>query len=442
MTDAPVTIAVLGASGLIGAAIAEHLLGQGVRTVPVARRFTGAQTMLFGEAAVTHPVGEASAKDLAGLLRGLGIDVVVNCLGVLQDGPQGRAADIHEAFVSRLLDAIRMQSKPVLLVHLSVPGRAAEDATAFSRTKRAGERSIAAAEVPSVVLRPGFVVAPAAYGGSALVRALAALPVALPPCVGTRPFATTAVDDVAGTVEFLARRWAAGERHWKAVWDLCERRPATVADTVEAFRARIGGPRPRVRLPDWLLQVGARAGDAVAWLGWVPPIRTTALREMRRGVDGCPDAWIAATGLEPKGLDAALRCLPSSVQERWFARLFLLKPLIVGVLATFWVASGAVALTVAFRAASAILTAHGFAGGPADLITVVSSLLDIAVGLAIAVRRTCRAGLLAGIVVSVTYMAGAAVLTPEMWAEPLGALVKTGPAIVLMMVALAILEAR
>ena len=29
-------------------------------------------------------------------------------------------------------------------------------------------------------------------------------------------------------------------------------------------------------------------------------------------------------------------------------------------------------------------------------------------------------------------MAGAAILTPDLWIEPLGALVKTGPAIVLM----------
>jgi uncharacterized protein YbjT (DUF2867 family) len=442
MTDAPVTIAVLGASGLIGAAVAEHLLGQGFRTVPVARRLTGAQAALFGEAALTCPIGEASVADLADLLRDRGVDVVVNCLGVLQDGPRGRTADIHEAFVARLLAAIRAQARPVLLVHLSVPGRAAEDATDFSRTKRSGERLIAAAELPSVVLRPGFVVAPAAYGGSALLRALAALPVTLPPSLGARPFAATAIDDIAETVALLARRWAAGERRWKAVWDLCESPPATVAATLDAVRARFGGPRPRVRVPAWLLRVGAGAGDAAAWLGWAPPIRTTALREMLRGVEGSPEAWIAATGREPASLDAALRRLPSSVQERWFARLYLLKALIVGVLAVFWVASGGIALTTAFRAASAILTAHGFAAGPADLITAVSSLVDIGVGLAIAVRRTCRAGLVAGIAVSLAYMAGAAILTPDLWAEPLGALVKTGPAIVLMVVALAILEAR
>jgi len=57
-------------------------------------------------------------------------------------------------------------------------------------------------------------------------------------------------------------------------------------------------------------------------------------------------------------------------------------------------------------------------------------------------RRACRIGLLTGIAVSLGYMASAAVITPDLWVEPLGALVKTGPAIVLMLVALATLKDR
>jgi hypothetical protein len=68
--------------------------------------------------------------------------------------------------------------------------------------------------------------------------------------------------------------------------------------------------------------------------------------------------------------------------------------------------------------------------------------VDISIGLAIAFKKTCRIGLFAGIAVSIFYMVGATVLAPEMWIEPLGALVKTGPAIVLMLVALAALENR
>jgi hypothetical protein len=36
-------------------------------------------------------------------------------------------------------------------------------------------------------------------------------------------------------------------------------------------------------------------------------------------------------------------------------------------------------------------------------------------------------------VASLGYIAGSAILTPDLWIEPLGALVETGPAIVLML---------
>ena len=68
--------------------------------------------------------------------------------------------------------------------------------------------------------------------------------------------------------------------------------------------------------------------------------------------------------------------------------------------------------------------------------------MDMSIGVLIAFRRSCALGLVAGIVVSLGYMTGAAILTPDLWIEPLGALVKTGPAIVLMLVALLTLDNR
>ena len=163
---------------------------------------------------------------------------------------------------------------------------------------------------------------------------------------------------------------------------------------------------------------------------------------MRRGVEGDPVPWIDASAIEPETLALMRQTLAADVQEKWFARLYLIKPLVIGALAVFWSVSGLIALTLAFDAATTILTSHGISLRPAQAITVVSSLADIGIGLAIAIRKSCRAGLVAGIGVSLFYMAGAAVITPEMWIEPLGALVKTVPAIVLMLVALAMLESR
>jgi len=116
--------------------------------------------------------------------------------------------------------------------------------------------------------------------------------------------------------------------------------------------------------------------------------------------------------------------------------------LIIASLVAFWLISGLIALTVAFDPARDILLLADFPYPLATGVTIVSSLADIGVGLLIALRRTCKVGLIAGIGVSLFYMAGAAILTPQLWIEPLGALVKTGPAIVLMLVAWAILSDR
>ena len=150
-----------------------------------------------------------------------------------------------------------------------------------------------------------------------------------------------------------------------------------------------------------------------------------------------------ATGIAPLPLSVALpQEAPASVQELWFARLYLLKALIIGVLVVFWCASGTIALTVAYQPAREILLYHGFSGVLATAITIVSSLADISVGMLIAFRRTCSAGLMAGIALSLGYMASAALITPDLWVDRSARFIEAGPAIVLMLVARVILPAR
>ena len=438
---APTRILVLGASGLIGEAVAAWLQERGYPVMPVARRFGAAQKARFADTALEREVVDLPVEELRDLIEDSGATILVNGIGVLQDGPGGGAEDVHLGFAGRLVAALKQSSKPCLLVQVSMPGIADHDETAFSRSKRAAERLIAAADLPHVILRPGFVVAPAAFGGSALLRAIAMSPFDLPKDLAERPFRVCDVFDIARTIGFLAGRWQAGVRDFGEGWDIVERSETDVGAMVGHFVRRLGGPPRRWRLPDILLVAGCRAGDLAGRLGWRPPIRSTALAEMRRGIAADPEPWIAATGIVPRPAREVVAALGGDVQERWFARLYLLKGLMIPVLAIFWIASGLIALR-SFGAARDILVEAGFGLSLSGAVTLVSSLMDIAVGGLIAVRRTCRIGLLAGIAVSLFYMATAAVLTPDMWLEPLGALVKTGPAIVLMMVSLAILEDR
>ena len=346
MVTAKPTVAVLGASGLIGTAIALQLQAAGYPILAVARQFTASQQSAFGPAAIVSPLAAATPTDLARLIASAAL--VVNCIGVLQDSARGSTAEIHSGFVARLLAALKSLERPTLLVHLSVPGDRQGDSTAFSRTKRDGEELIAASGTPYAILRPGFVIAPAAFGGSALLCGLIAWPIDMPAANRRVPFRATAVADIGRTVIELAERWSAGERHWSANWDLMAREPLTLGTVLDTLRRHFGGPPPRLRLPGWLLAFGSTAGDLVSRLGWSPPLRSTALAELRRGVSGDPEPWIAATGIVPITLDAALAATPATVEELWFSRLFLLKPIILATLVSFWCLSGAIALFAAF----------------------------------------------------------------------------------------------
>jgi len=431
-------ILVLGASGLIGRFVADDLRARDFDVVGVARRYSPGQKNL----GLDHelPIISLDAAALAETLQRWQIDLVANCLGVLQDGPGSDTRAVHRDFVARLVQAVRMSGRDICFVHISIPGEAADDRTAFAQTKREAERLIEASGLRYAILRPGFVIAPAAYGGSAMLRALAALPIDLPEAESATPFQPVAVEDLSATIAWLANHDLPQRG---VVWDLMQPKPVTLSGIVAEFRRALGTrDQWRVRLPSGLLDLGTKLGDLAAWLGWSPPMRTTAIAELRRGVSGDPQPWITATGIVPRALVESVGHGPATIQDKWFAQLYLVKAVVITSLAVFWIASGFIAVVISYDAAAAILTSHGFSKALVGPVTVGSSMMDMTVGALIAFRRTAAAGLIAGIVVSLGYMLGAAVLTPDLWIEPLGALVKTGPAIVLMLVALLTLDSR
>src|SRR3954454_6685459 len=91
-------ILVLGASGLIGRFVTDDLRARGFDVTGIARRFSPSQmTSSFD---VELPVMSMDADVLARLITGRGIDLVVNCLGVLQDGLGSDTTTVHRDFVA------------------------------------------------------------------------------------------------------------------------------------------------------------------------------------------------------------------------------------------------------------------------------------------------------------------------------------------------------
>ncbi len=106
--------------------------------------------------------------------------------------------------------------------------------------------------------------------------------------------------------------------------------PVTLGGVIAQFRRWFGtADVPRIGLPAFLLDLGGRLGDLASLLGWMPPMRTTAIAELRRGVSGDPKPWMLATGIVPKTLSQAVGQRSATIQDKWFARLFLVKALVI-----------------------------------------------------------------------------------------------------------------
>src|SRR5262249_35583833 len=149
------------------------------------------------------------------------------------------------------------------------------------------------------------------------------------------------VDDIADTVALSLEPGAPAQ----VIWELAHPQLLTLAEVVRALRAWHGfAPQPMIALSRAAQYVIAAFGDMTVWLGWRPPAGAIAVAELAAGVKGDPSAWMAETGITPRSLTAILAERPASVQDRWFARLYLLKPLAIVGLALFWIVTGLIAL--------------------------------------------------------------------------------------------------
>ena len=374
------------------------------------------------------------------------IDAVVNAAGALQDNPRDDLAAVQAGAMQALYAAASAGAQP-LIVQISANTAGAGADTPFMATKRTADEALKASGLPHVILRPALVVGRNAHGGTALVRALAAFPWVTPLVHPDAHVETVVLDDAASAVvAAVDGAYATGSD-----LDLAHAETWTLERLVARHRAWLGlKPARTMEVPTWLAALAARAADLAGWFGWRSPLRSTAMTVTAGGISTSTHESSNEAGESPSqpiagkllaSLDEVLSANPAGAQDVWFARLYLLKPVIVLALALFWITSGAVAL-FHLTASTAYLSAAGFGGVTAIAVAWITSLADLALGLAVLWRRLARPALLGMIALSLAYLVSVTWFSVSLWLDPLGPIVKVLPSILLTMVALAILDER
>lgn len=428
-------VLVLGGYGLIGIEVSRALIRAGHEVVGLARTARRGRAML--------PQADWIAADIARLTTPErwtphldGIDCVVNAAGALQTGARDDVGAVQHRAVVALIAACEAAG-PARFVQISAVGASPDAETEFMRTKGLADAALASSDLEWTLLRPGLVIAPTAYGGTSLLRALAAVPLLQPLLLPDAKVQTVAVDDVARAVTMAVEGTIT-----RGPYDLVEDEVHRLAELVLAVRRWLGFAPPRIVLavPRPLAYRLARLADLTGWLGWRPAARTTALKALEAGIVGDPEPWRRAAASPPKSLAQTLDALPATAQERLYARWQLVFPVALAILAGFWLVSGGIGL--ARRDAATEILADTMSESAAGVLVSIGAALDIAIGLGLTARRTVRWAALGAIAVSAGYLIAATALLPALWADPLGPLVKVVPASALALVVAAMAEER
>lgn len=408
-------VLVLGALGFIGRQIVAALVADGHEVL------AGVRAERVG---ALPPGVKAVAVDLqrdldpaAWLPRLVGVEAIVNAAGALK----GSAA---------LLDAVHRQAPLALaraaaelglqrLVQISALGDPADGA--FIASKHAGDAALLECALPVTVLRPSLVYALAgSYGGSSLLRALAAVPGLLPlPGRGRQLVQPVHARDLA-TLVVAALQAPPAQR---GIWTVVGPERMSIADYLKALRRWLGyAPAWPLPVPPALLRMAGALGE-----GGDGPLGRTLVRMVARGNAGTLEDHARLQqefGLAPAPLAHWMAREPSQVQDRWHARLYPLAPTLriaLGLLCLLSAVAGFAQNPAQIRALAAPL---GWPDALAWTLGYGGSALDALLGAMLLCQWQARRAALAllALVTAYTVVLGSGL--PLLWLDPWGGLAK------------------
>ncbi len=368
-----------------------------------------------------------------------GIDVLVNCVGILQGSLRDRPERIHTQATIALFEAA-VAAGVRRIVHISAVSAETGVPTAYARSKAKADAALGKLDANWLIVKPSLVIGRGAFGGTSLMRGLAGLPfVLLLPGKGRERFQPIALDDLGCGI---ARLGASSE---PSRTTLNAAGPETIAlrDILIAYRSWLGfGSARVVALPLPLLRLLLCLGDAAGTIGYVTSARMTSLEQLRYDtlVDGTEFA--AACG-RVKGFKETLAAWPATLQDRLHARSFFAVPLLQVTTSLFWILTGVLTLTPAsFASATALVTGAGLGAGLAKTLVATASVIDIVLGALFLLPNWVRRAGAAQLLLSAIYLVGLSAVAPELWADHFGPLLKVLPMMAATCVVIAFQEKR
>ena len=248
-------VTIYGGSGFVGRYVARRFAKLGWRVRVAVRRPNEAIFVKpYGVPGQVEPVlcnirNEASVRRAA-----IGADAVINCVGTFASGGRNNFSAVHVEGAANIARAAAAEGV-ASLVHFSALGADAQSASAYGRSKAAGEAAVAEAFPAAVILRPSVLFG-TEDGFFNKFAALAQFSPVLPIAGGSTLFQPAFVDDVAEAAVRAVTQGAA-----PGLYELGGPEVASLGDLIGRMLPVIQRRRLVLNLPSALMTVPAMLLD-------------------------------------------------------------------------------------------------------------------------------------------------------------------------------------
>ncbi len=259
-------VTIYGGSGFVGRYIARRMAREGWRVRVACRRPNEAIFVKpYGTPGQVEPVFCNIRDDASVRAAMAGADAVVNCVGTFDKGGRNSFEAVQHQGAARIA-RIAAESGVARMVHISAIGADLQGASAYARSKAAGEAAVTRAFPGTVILRPSII-----FGAEDQFfnrfAAMTRLGPVLPVMGGATRFQPVHVDDVAQAAVAGATGAAA-----PGIYELGGPDTDTFKGLMGRMLAVINRRRLVVNLPFWVARIMAAVFDFGHWVtgGLVP----------------------------------------------------------------------------------------------------------------------------------------------------------------------------
>lgn len=297
-------VTIFGGSGFVGRYIARRMAQQGWRVRVAVRNVNDALFVRpYGAVGQVEPVLCNIRDDASVAAVTMGADVVINCVGVLDERGKNTFAAVQAEGAGRIA-RIAAQAGVTRMVQISAIGADAQSASQYASSKAMGEAAVLAHMPDAVILRPSVI-----FGAEDQFfnrfAGMARLGPILPVIGAETKFQPVYVDDVAAAAVLAATGAAPA-----GVYELGGPDVATFRDLMGQMLAVIRRRRLVVNIPFWAAGLMARGFHVVkvASLGLItPPVTRDQIINLGRDNVVAADAkGFADLGITPTAMMAVL----------------------------------------------------------------------------------------------------------------------------------------